>query len=291
MLLLILGIIVLFAGFAAIPFTKAYNRDSGSTVPTKSVALLGILISGALIALSCSTIVPTRNVGVATSFGKPVATFDHGWHLKAPWWSVSDMDGTRQNSVYNGDNQIDVRLANNAKARVDVSVQWELKMEGAEEVFMNYKDADLSVVEANVIDRNLRQVLNDNMSSYDPLNPEVINSDADSATSLSGIAKKAEEEMKTLVGEQVEIISVTIPVINFDESTQQRIDSYQAEVAKTRNAEQAKKTAEQEAEANRILNESISDNLNVSKCLDIARETNQNMICFPSNVTPVKTVE
>lgn len=291
MFFFILGLIFLFAGILSVPVLKIYNKNSGNEAPTSPVFWAGLIPAGVFIFISCSTIVPTRNVGVATSFGKPVATYEHGWHLKAPWWKVSDMDGTIQNSVYNGDNQIDVRLANNAKASVDVSIQWELKTEGAEEIYMNYKDANLEVVQSNIIDRNLRQVLNDNMNSYDPLNPEVINSDADSPTSLSGIAEAVETEMKKLVGEQVEIHSVTIPVINFDPATQQRIDSYQAEVAKTRNAEQAKKTAEQEAEANRILNESISDNLNVSKCLDIARETNQNMICFPSNVTPVKTVE
>lgn len=261
--------------------------------------LIGSIITGLLaliLVFNCFTSVPPRNVGVATQFGKPVATFDNGLHFKAPWWRVHDMDGTIQNSVYSGnEGNIDVRLANNSMAGVDVSVQWRLKTEGALEAFVNYKDASIDTIQSNVIDRNLRSSLNAQMGSYNPLSPESLqaaNGDSNDETILTKFEQAVLEDMRGRVDGQVEVISVTIPLITFDSETQGRINAYQQEVARTALAEQAVKTAEKEAEANRILEQSVSDQTNTSKCLDIVKEKGMSPLgCFPNSAGVVKSAD
>lgn len=80
-----------------------------------------------------------------------------------------------------------------------------------------------------------------------------------------------------------------MPIINFDEPTQNRINELQAETAKTRVAQQRKQTSEAEAEANKILERSLTPETLTSKCLDIVAESGQSPIgCFPnSGVQPI----
>ena len=91
-------------------------------------------------------------------------------------------------------------------------------------------------------------------------------------TDLGVFAEEVAAKMEERVGEDIEIISVTIPIVNFDTSTQAKIDELQAEIARTRVAEQKKNTAQAEKEANEVLEQSISDNLLTSKCLDIVEK-------------------
>lgn len=281
-MLFILGLIALAFIIGAIAFL------GGKTSGYREISAGGALVAaGALVitAFMCVTQVPPRSVGVATSFGKPVHSYENGLHFKAPWWSVHDMDGTIQNDIYNGDNQIDVRLANNAKAKVDASVQWQLRIEGAEEAFMSYKDADISKIQSNVIDRNLKAAINEAMAGYDPLNAV---DPAKGGSDLAAIQEDVLKRMQEKTRGQVDVISVTLPVISFDQATQSRIDSLQEEVAKTRKAEQAKSTAEQEAQAAEIFDQSVSEEYLTNKCLEIVEKTGQSPLgCFPTDVTPV----
>lgn len=266
----------------------------GSTI----FGLILPLLSLAFIIPPFFTMVPAKSVGIYVSFGKPVTTVGHGLHTKAPWISVRDMDGTIQNSVYSGDgNRIPVRLGSTASADLDVSVQWRIKTEGAMDVYMNYRPKDgespLDVVQSNVIDRNLRSSLNAAFGSYDPLSTEAMNDGVGVGAELKSFEQTIKDDLIANSGDQVEIISVTLTNIDFDEDTDKRISDYQAELAKTRNAEQAKKTAEQMAEANRILTESLSDQVNTANCLAIVEKTGQSPLgCFPNApVTPVTNVQ
>ena len=254
----------------------------------KSIAAL-VAVGLILFTAFCSfTTVQTRSVGIATSFNKPVETYSNGFHLKAPWWRVTDLDGAIQNNIYNGDNQIEVRLASNAQARVDVSIQWQLKQEETLDLFLNFRS--IESIQSNIIDRNLRSSVNEVMSGYNPLD---YSDPAAGGEDLASYQDAVLEKMREKVGDKVDIHSVTLPIISFDEATQARIDELQSEIAKTRIAEQSEKTAEAEARANSKLEESVSQETLTSKCLDIVRETGGPVYgCFPgSDVTPIKDVD
>ena len=73
---------------------------------------------------------------------------------------------------------------------------------------------------------------------------------------------------------QILIDSVTMSFLKLADSTQAKINAYQAEVGNTRIAEQQEKTAGAQARANRALADSVSKDPNVlvSKCLDTLEE-------------------
>lgn len=294
----LIGILLLLCigGLAFIPFAnKRDDREreeySDPTLIAKWVklgaaatALLALVIAGS----SMTTIVKPRTVGVVVSLGKPVNVLENGFHIKAPWQSVEKLDGSVQNDIYSGESSIEARLGNNGKANVDASIQWQLKTEDAMSVFLDYKTFE--GIQSNLVDRNLRAAVNEVMANYDPLN---YSDAAKGGTDLEALAKQVVEKMTTKVGTQIEVRSVTLPIINFDESTQNRINELQSETAKTRVAQQKKQTSTAEAEANKILERSITPETLTSKCLDIVAESNQSPIgCFPGGgVSPIKIVD
>lgn len=232
------------------------------------------------------TVVPARTVGINLSFGKPVGTFSNGIHLKTPWSTVERLDLAVQNNIYNGQGSVPVRLANSAKANVDASIQWRLKSDGAEQTYLDYRSFES--IESNLIDRNFRAALNETLVDYDPL---AVIRDGDSTDQrLEHLAEETANRMQEKVGAQVEVRSVTIPIINFDDATQARIDELQTEFARTRIAEQKQKTNQAESAANRELQNSITQDVLTDKCLNIVRETKQSPLgCFPnSGVQPVR---
>lgn len=145
---------------------------------------------------------------------------------------------------------------------------------------MDYKTFDS--IQSNLVDRNLRASMNEVMAKYNPLSSVEDADKASGAGDLNSLSTQVRESLERKVGADIEVKSVTIPIINFDESTQTRIDELQAEIARTRVAEQRQDTAEAERRANEILDRSVSDNVLTSKCLDIVERSGQSPLgCFP----------
>jgi len=273
----LIGLVVMLAGKAMKPENKnrSATRATGIGVFAVSLVVLGIM---------STTIVQPRTVGVKVALGKPTSVVSNGFHLKWPWEKVEKLDGSVQNDVYSGDSGIPVRLGNNGRANVDASIQWQLKTDDAMDVFLDYRTFE--GIQSNLVDRNFRATLNEVMATYDPL---AYTEPSKGGQDLEGLAKAVQEKMQGKVKTQIEIRSVTLPIINFDEPTQNRINELQAEAAKTRVAEQRKQTSTAEAEANKILERSLTPETLTSKCLDIVAESNQSPIgCFPnSGVQPI----
>lgn len=273
----LIGLVVMLAGKTMKPENKnrSATRATGIGVFAVSLVVLGIM---------STTIVQPRTVGVKVALGKPTSVVSNGFHLKWPWEKVEKLDGSVQNDVYSGDSGIPVRLGNNGRANVDASIQWRLKTDDAMDVFLDYRTFE--GIQSNLVDRNFRATLNEVMATYDPL---AYTEPSKGGQDLEGLAKAVQEKMQGKVKTQIEIRSVTPPIINFDEPTQNRINELQAEAAKTRVAEQRKQTSTAEAEANKILERSLTPETLTSKCLDIVAESNQSPIgCFPnSGVQPI----
>lgn len=275
-------------GDKVIPETRYSNERviKGVRKPL-TIASAGTLLATLIVtAMFSFTIVQPRTVGVVVAFGKPVDTIGHGFHLKAPWEKVEKLDGAVQNDIYSGETAIPARLGNNGKATVDASIQWQLKTDDAMSVFLDYRTFE--GIQSNLVDRNFKAAVNEVMAEYDPLNAV---DPAEGGQDLAALSLAVQEKMQEKVGTQIEIRSVTLPIINFDEATQTRINELQAETAKTRVAEQKKQTSTAEAEANEILEQSITPETLTSKCLDIVAESGQSPIgCFPTAGTQPVTI-
>jgi regulator of protease activity HflC (stomatin/prohibitin superfamily) len=221
---------------------------------------------------SCIAVVSTRNVGIITSFGKPVGHADNGLHVKLPWHHISELDGTIQTDSQVGAfdqtgrcaNGTPVRLANNSTACVDNTIRWRINPSAADELFRDYQDT--ANIRDSLVTRELNSVLNQVFASYNPLG-----SDAAAGPNLADLAQQTTDKLKAKIGGQIEVQNVIISIIHFDGQTQDKINQFQGQIADTRIATQKQQTAAAEATANQILSASVdnSSNVLVSKCLDM----------------------
>jgi regulator of protease activity HflC (stomatin/prohibitin superfamily) len=280
----VMAMLLVIVTVIALLMRATSKNERGRAVAMRTAVVAGGLLVFVLI-LGSTTIVSTRNIGVVTTFGRPGGTLSNGLHWKAPWQSVTEMNGTIQIDNHTGEAATTVRLGNNSTAYVDNSVRWRIQPAAADELFLDYRDFEN--VRDNLVTRELRAALNEVFADFDPLSPE--NSDG---ANVQALGDKVAEKLRAKVGGQIEIINVIVPLVNYDEATQSRINALNVEKANTRVAEQRAKTAAAEAKANEILAASVSNDPNVlvSKCLDAAREAHISPLgCWP-NTSVVPTV-
>ena len=277
---IIIGIAVVIAVISAaigIAMKQSSDHELRDAAPKFKTAAIFSMIASLIITLFASAaIVPPRTVGVKVALGKPVGSVGNGFHFKAPWTNVEKMDASIQNDVYNGDKTITVRLGNNTEAEADASIRWQLKQDNIEQLFLDYKTFDN--IRDNLVTRNFRAAMNEAFASYDPLATVESANNSDADKDLPGIAEKVKDALQSKLGDDIIIHEVTIPLVNFDEATQNRINELQAETARTRIANQKQETADAEAKANKILEDSVTPEVLSSKCLDIADRNNKDIL-------------
>lgn len=263
-------------------FVKGESAQFGTFMTALVTAALALVF---IISASVN-IVGTRQVGIVTSFGKPTGeTLSNGLHVKAPWVKVSEMDAAIQNEVFNGDNRIQVRLGNDSVALADANVRWQIKGDEADELFQQYKTFDN--VRTNLIDRNLRTALNEAFISYDPLV-----GDEDGKNNLSAVTARALELLRQKAGNQVEILDLSVPVIDFDDKTEERINNINQAVAETTQATQQKETAVQRRlAAQELANQPVPDlKIAIAACVNRMAETGVSLNCYPIGEGVVPTL-
>lgn len=273
---------IILAFVAAIAVIVAlFLRDEERAASFVIAAIAGF-IGLIFLVFASTTVVGTRQIGIETKFGRPTGTtLSNGLHLKSPVTEVTEMDGAVQIDQHTGDHRIKVRLGNSSTADADVSVRWQIKPDAAPELFVQYKTFDN--VRTNLVTRNLQVALNEVFAAFDPLAPQNLD-----RSPLPELSEKAKVILAAKVGDQVEILDVAVPTIDYDDGTEQKINQLNQERAATAVAEQAKKTAVEQAKANGELAGSVSHDPNVlvSKCLDIAREKALALLCWPTPVLP-----
>ena len=261
-------------------------RDKEDQALSGGATIVVFVLMFVFIILGSFTMVSTKNVGVVTNFGKPTGSLSNGIHFKWFWQNTTELDGAIQIDNHSGESATTVRLGNDSTAMVDNSIRWRIKPEQADQLFLDYREFDN--IRDNLVTRELRAALNEVFSGFDPLS-----ADARKEGKLGELSNQVAEKLRERVGTQIEVINVIIPLVNYDQETQNKINLLNAEVANTRVAEQKAKTAAAEAEANRILSASISNDPNVlvSKCLDIVKAQNQSPLgCWPGS-SAVPTVQ
>lgn len=259
----VLSILVLVAGLILLAVTA--KAPHGKSV----FGWLVIVLAGLIFAVSCVSIVPTREIGILTSFGKPVSSLSNGIHLKAPWQKVRLLDGAIQTDNYTGkSNCTDIRIGNESTACVDNSVRWRIRIDAGTELYQDYRE--MENIRDSLVTRELKAALNEALSDYNPL-AEINADDTAAHPDLNQFAEQVTNSLRERVGRQIEVLNVIIPIIRFDKQTQDKINLYQAEVANTRIAQQREQTAKAQAQANRNLADSVTNDPNVlvAQCLDI----------------------
>lgn len=260
----ILAVVLLL--IAVIAFVVHRRR---ALTPALLVSLGSAALAFIVLAVACVVIVPTKEIGVVTTFGRPTGSLSNGFHLKAPWQNVTEMDAAIQTDSHTADKKdcINVRIAHQATACVDASIRWRIRPGASDALFQNYRE--FTSIRSSLVERQLSSSLNKEFATYDAL--AVDEKGNPTAPTLAKLSTNATEDMREQIGDQIEVLSVIIPVIKLDENTQSKANALLAQVAQTRIAEQAVKTAEQQAKANKALAASVGKDPNVlvSKCLDM----------------------
>ncbi|WP_280404752.1 SPFH domain-containing protein [Nocardia brasiliensis] len=266
---------------------KASDDRRIATGVSAGLAFLALV----LVVLSSITIVSTRNVGVVTAFGKPTGTLSNGLHFVAPWKKVTELSGVihTENQVGGWNNAkcdggTAVRLANNSTACVDNTIRWRIVPTEADALFRDYLNDNN--IRDSLVTRELNAVLNAVFAAYNPLA-----ADAANGPRLDDLSTKVTDQLKVKIGRQVEVQNVIVSLVHFDQTTQERINAYQAQIASTRIAEESQRTAAAQAAANDILARSVTgEGVLIARCLELVNSGKALPIgfqCFPGVPMPV----
>lgn len=255
-------------------FTTHMNTRKGAVIIAVLAGFIGLFI----LVMDSFTIVPARNVGIVNTFGKAEGTLSNGFHWVKPWSSIEKIDATVQNINLSSDAQncITVRLANQTTACVDVTVQWNIDQHAnANELWQKYRGNNDKVVEniqKNVVERELRRSLNVVFESYNPL--AVLAGGSTPSIKTDDLAAAALAEIKAHVDTGIIIDTVRIPLVHFDQTTQEKLNGYAQALADTQIATQNKKTAEQQKLANDLLAAASSNDPGVQyqNCLNLLKD-------------------
>lgn len=240
----------------------------GSKVGTFAAAGL----TGLLVLVSSFNTVGTQNIGIVTSFGKPVGHVGNGAVWVAPWEQVTDMDEAIQVSDYEGGNCLTVRIADQQTACVNAKVRWRILPGDADSLFRNYKNSTAGV-ENGLLTPEIQNVANTVFDGYDPvglLNSSIPQGRPGNPT-VPQLGQQVEQQLAAKISAQVEIVSLFMPNIQYDSTVQARLNAVLSQKAETLVAQQQEQTANAQAAANRSLQASVSNDPNVlvSKCLDL----------------------
>lgn len=261
---------VLFLIGAGVVFSGVIKWQDSRDVITlpRALGFIPLFIALLFVVLASTTIVQAKQVGVVTTFGKPAAaTLTSGLHVKAPWQKVTEIDSTVQTDEYHGDSCITVVLADKNTACISATDRWSVNKENANDVYADFRSDDpTKSLRDAVVSTQFKAAVNAVFGGYDATTEGEADYDA--------LAQAVTDAMLLKTNGLVDIDSVTISFIRPSEKLQNKIEALQAQEAKTRIAEEAKSTATKEAEANRILSDSLSNDPNVlvSKCFDLLIE-------------------
>lgn len=258
-ILALVAVGLLVAG-SAIKKSRSGLSHGWTRYAAAGVGVIALLVLG----FSVFTIVPTKQVGIPVTFGKPGEPMTNGIHAKAPWTDIVLMDATIQSLDASGDNPTIAKDVDKADVYVHNNVRWAIKEGSADSLYTDYKNFE--GVNDTLIQPALRTAVASVMASYNPLGEKNPGNDE--------LAEQVKNKLQAAVGDRIMIHSVSITLLDFSEATKNRINALNTERGNTRIAEQKQKTAEAEAAANKTIADSISKDPNVlvNKCLDLINE-------------------
>lgn len=279
MVALVVAIIFFVAAVVAVGVAMTGNRTLA--MPAGVTAFVCAALGVVILVVSCYDRVDTRNVGILTAFGRPVGVHGAGivWH--APWIQVHELSEAIQLQSFEsggyddavkgnaspgaGGPSINVRLANNSNAYVDINLNWRIREGAAAKMFQDYGGGNVfDTIRQQLVDRQAQVMASKVFATFNPQTqampvdpaspgqpvaaPGVVPTPMQGAD-LPKMADQVKRDLQDAVGQEIEILDVRIPRLWYDGPTQQRIDQFNQNVQDTLNSAQKVKTAEQEAAA------------------------------------------
>lgn len=270
----VVAILLLLAGLAALIAAPASQNARGARAVGGAVVVLAFL----LYVISGLISIPTKSIGVVTSFGHvsgaPLGPgLNETWQ---PWKHANVIDETIQTTTFevrqNGQGGLDVRIGGQQTAKLDITIQWRVLDSAADELFQNYANQGplMAEIQNAVVVRELKQVANEVMGDYNPIQDVALNSQAGNSQ-FSTFGPKILTAMRRDIGDRVQVLNLLLPLAHYDDSTQNRLNTIQQQYAETAIARQQIITNEALAQANDKISASVKNDpgVLVHECLQI----------------------
>jgi prohibitin 1 len=143
---------------------------------TGAIALAVILGGGLLGGLACSTTIDAGYAGVVynANGGLEEGTLGQGWHLVAPWKSVTEYPVSTETVILTKvgtddspkDDSINVSTREGKPVSVDAMYSYHMDQSKLPHIFTKFRRADAKTIEAGYIKAQLKNAINSVTSSY-----------------------------------------------------------------------------------------------------------------------------
>lgn len=288
MIQLVIALIVLIATVVLTVQTAKMRHGRSVTVLLPGVAIAVVIAATSCVySLDVGEVAVIRNLGGSVSGSQSEA----GFHAKAPWQSAVKYD-TRNNLInfYGGSEvgkQVSINDKSGASANIDIQVNYSLRPNAAVSLYRDYGSQENFV--SKYISNDLRSVTREIAGKYD-----TITMLTDRGSFTRGVQKALSEKWKGmgLTVEQVSVQDVRYPkeitsayAAAQSAEVQKRKASNEQETAKVE-AETKRIKAQGEADANNILNSSLSENVLRQKYID-ALSNAKNLPVVPDGSVPM----
>lgn len=283
---------------------KRYFEPDKPRRVNPAIGLAPVAVGALAIGLSC---VYTQDIGEAVvlrNLGGSIAghTEEAGFHLKAPWqdaltWDIrnrqinffKDSEYSYDGGSYTGA-EVSINDSSGTKANIDVQVIYSLDADEVEALYAEYGTQEAFVT--NYVSNDLRATAREVAGRFDTI---TLLTDRAQYTQAVSEALAQQWEGNGVIVEQVQVQDIRYA----DSVTDAYADAQTAEVARQKaenaqetakvEAETAKIEAQGEADANRILSQSLTDEVLRQQYIEALRSAADNggLIVVPEGSQPI----
>ena len=257
---------VLSGGIAVIAGLAGRNDDDavGVAIGAGLVSVVCLLAAVLSTIFSSFNSVGTYDIGVTTSFGRVISYVGPGPHWIAPWENMVKVD----ESVQQTNDELTVRVAGQQTAVANVRLRWQIIPSATDSLFKLYKGSTQNVGTA-LVTPELNVAMNSVYDGYDPILP--LSTGAKPGTpdnpSTAQLSSQVQAALEAKIGSQIKIDTLIVQPLKYDQTVENRINSVLAQTAKTDVAKQSIITAQDQAAANKALQQNVTPLTLVQQCM------------------------
>lgn len=271
-----LGLVLLVV--AVIATLGAVFSDQGKKGGPAAVAAIAGVCSLALLFGSSMREVPARSVGVPVSLGHVGQSMRPGLHpFQSPWEKVEILNEKIQTTYYDAKHCLQVRIGGQQLACWQGSIQWRVLDNAAPGLFNSYGNTGniMTEIQDAVVTRNLQAGLTHTFQDYNPI-VDVSRSFTAGNSQFSTFQPKLLAYIKHAIGRRIEISSLLMKNMIYNQTTQNVLEGIQQQQGKTAQAAESIKTNYEQNLANQKLSaQSLTPGVLANLCYNTVREAMQ----------------
>lgn len=229
-----------------------------------------VFFVGLILGFMCIEKVPQGSVAVMyNTKGISEKTLPAGWHVVSPLTKTTNYPVRTQTKEYKG---LNVATKDGKSLKMSIAVNYHVEPSKVVSIFNKFGNADINALENGFLQTRVQDGLRQSLAKYTVIEAFGVKAGEIKKDTFESLSTRLEKE-----GFIIEDVALSSP--DADESTQQAINdrvkaNQELERAKTdyaiaeQNAKKKKVEAEGEAKANKILNDSLTDNLIKKQMID-----------------------